>query len=454
MTDPLPSNCQMSAVPDGVEDVIHDSGRQSTLDFLSSGSFQLSGDPGFGDAPNSLGVFSDPLSFQDGEQDQANGGSWEALLDNTMTSFSPGRRSFMPTPYGRDIQDTGMENVSPLAQHIASVPAYVPAPQSPHHDDFPSFDLDLGIDFSMYLNSPNRPSTASNSFRTGPNPCRSIERISISPLQLTNHDDTYRENREFDFISESTPAADQALDPVTEEDLEAESIVSLLVLLKFLAFPHFDTVSQKYEYDKSMLSDLFCAHWCEWVCHEMDELLDLYLEESLRSIRKRRTATVQSSLPARFNLNLNERRQGFECSDGPQRPSNAIEANVAAKMRTTSHCYSTPMGQIAFKVKKGPSNPISEEGVDSNQLITISFMPRAKERTPGICVQLSRMVGGPAISPRINTFNVVPDHSAIIQCVYKNDLRGIKTLFDLGAASARDVNSRGISLLDVGITHK
>ena len=406
-----------------------------------------------GDAANSLHVLSDPLSFQDGEQTQANDGSWEALLDTTMTSFSPGRRSFMPTSYERDMQDTGMENVTPPRQQLPSFPAYVPTPQSPHHDDFPLSDLNLDIDFSMYLNSPHRPSTASSSSRMGSNPRRSVERRSVSPFQLTDYDDTYRETREFDLVSKSTTAADQALDLVTEEDLEAESIVSLLVLLKSLAFPRFDTASQKYEYNKSMLSDLFCPHWCEWVCHEMDELLDLYLEESLRSIRKRRTATVQSSLPAGFNLNLNERRQGFECSDGPQRPSNAIKANVAAKMRTTFHCCSTPVGQIAFKVRQGGTSPTGEEEINSN-LITISFMPRATERTPGICVRLSRMMGGPAISPRINTFNVVPDDSAIIQCVLKNDLRGIQTLFDLGAASARDVNSKGISLLSVGTAHK
>ena len=406
-----------------------------------------------GDAANSLGVSSDSLSFQDGEQAQANGGSWEALLD-AMTSLSPGPRLFIPTPYGRDIQDTGMKSISPLTQQISGISAYVSNPQSPHHDDFPSFDLNHDIDFSMYLNSPHRPSTASSSSRPGSNPRRSLDRISISPLQLTNHEDTYRGYGEFDLVSESTPAADQALDPVTKEDLEAELIVSLLVLLKSLAFPRFNTVSQKYEYDKSMLSDLFCADWCEWMVHEVEGLLDLYLEMCSRSIRKRRTARAQNSLPSKCNLNLNEPRQGFACSDGPERLSNPTDATVASKEPTTLFRWcSTPMGKIAFKVKQGASSLIGEERIHSN-LITISFMPQAMERTPGICIRLSRMMGGPAICPRINTFNVVPDDSAIIQCVLKNDLRGIQTLFDLGAASARDVNSKGISLLSVGTAHK
>ena len=455
MTCSLQPHCQTSALPDSIEGVPYDSGRPRTLGFLSSSSFQLFGDSGVGDAANSLGVFSDPLSFQDGEQTQANGGSWETLLDNTITPFSPGRRSFMPTPYGRDIQDTGMENISPFAQQVTGIAAYVSNPQSPHHDDFPLFDLNQDIDFSMYLNSPYRLSTASGSSRMESNPRRSVESRSISPFQLTDYDDTYRGNRESDLVSRSTAAADQALDLVTEEDLEAESIISLLGLLKSLAFSRFDTASQNYEYDESMLSDLLCSDWCKWMCHEVEGLLDLYPEMFSRSIRKHRTATFQNSLPSGCNLNLNERRQGFVCTDGPQRLSNPIEATVTTEMRITFFRYcSTLMGQIVFEVNKGPSNPIGEEEVDSNHLITMSFMPRAKERTPGICVRLSRTIGGPAISPQINTFNVVPDDSAIIQCVRKNDLRGIQTLFDLGAASARDVDSRGISLLHVGTAQK
>ena len=348
-----------------------------------------------------------------------------------------------------------MESICPLAQQIASIPAHVSPPQSSHHEDFPLSDLDQDIDFSMYLNSPHTSSPSSSASHTGRNPRSSVERMSISPFQLTDHDDTYRENRESELVLKSTFAADQALDPVTEKDLEAESIASLLLQLKSLPFPRFNTASQKYEYGKSILSDLFCSDWCEWVCLDVEELLDLYLEESLRSIRKRRTARVQSSLLSGYNLNLNECRQGFECSDGPQRLPNHIEATVATKMRTTffRRCF-THIGQTVFKVREGPSNPIGEEGIDSNYLITISFMPRAMERTPGICVRSSRMMGGSTIYPQINTFNVVPDDSAIIQCVRKNDLRGVQTLFDLGAASARDVDSRGISLLHVGTAHK
>ena len=402
------SSGQTSAFLGSIEGASHASGRSSSLGLLSSSPVQPFEASVLGDAVNSLGGFSDPLSFQDGEQAQANGGSWEGFLDNAMTLFSPGRWSLLQTPYGQDIQGTGMENISQSTPQIASIPANVPAPQSPHHNDFPTFDLNQDIDFSIYLNSPERPSTASSSSRLEPNPRRSVERRSLSAFQLTNHDDTQRENREFDIVSKSTVAVDQALDPVTGKDLEAESIVSLLLLLRSLVFPPLDTASQRYEHEKSMLSDLFCAHRCELLCHEMEELLEFYLEESLGSIRKRRTARVPNLFPSVCNPNPDKRRQGFECSDGPQRLSNPIKSTNATKMRTTFFRYSfTPRGYIVFQVREGTSSPIGDEGIDPEHLITISFMPRAMERTLGICVGSSRTMGGPAISPQIKTFNVV-----------------------------------------------
>ena len=446
---------QTSAIPDSVEGVTHDSGRSSTLDFLSSGSFQVSGDSGLGDVANSVGLFSYPLSFQNGRQIQANGGSWETFLEKTMTSFSPERRSSMANPYGRDIQNTVAENISSSTPQITSFPADVPAPQSPPQNNFPIFDLNQDIDFSMFLNSPDRPSTVSSSSRSKSNPQKFVERRSISSFRSTNHNDTYSENRDFDRVSKSTGTVDQALDPVTAESSEAELIVSRLLLLKSLVFPLSKTAFQKSEYQETCLSDLFCPHWCEWVSLGIEELLDLYLEESLRSVRKRRTERNQISLSSGCNLNLNERRQWFECSDGAQRLSNSFEATVATKVRSIFYrsCF-TPMGRVVFDVRKGPSSPVGEEGIESDYLTTISFMPRATERTPGICVRLFGILGEPTIPPQVRPLNVVPDDSAIIQCVRKNDLRGVQTLFDRGEASARDVDSRGISLLYVSTAHK
>ena len=452
MTCPSPPRRRTSAVPDGIEGATDDSGISNSLDFLSNNSFHQSECSAASNAFDGLVVFSDPIISNDGEQNQAYGGLWETLLDETLVAFSPGRRSFMPTPSGRDIHATHTEIPSPLMQQMTSIPSNILAAQSVNNNDLSLSDLNLDLDFSMFLNSPYRPSTASSSPPTQSHPRRSVERMSISPLRLTDHDGTHRENREFNLVPRSTSAAGQPLEPVTEQDLEAESIVSLLALLKSLVFPQFNTASQKYQDENSVLSNLFCPHYCKWLCFQIEGLLEQYLERSLKSIRKRRTAKVGSSLSSGCNFNLNERRQSLEPSDRSQRRSKTTEATKAINMRSTffHHC-STPTGEIIFEAREGRSSPGSKDKTDSNHLIIISFMPWARERTPGLRLRLYGEVGEPSMPPQIDTFNVVPDDSAIIQYVSKGDLKGIQTLFNLRAASARDVDSQGVSLLYVGI---
>ena len=445
------------AVPGGIEEISRGSGGPSTLDFLSSDSFPQSAEFGSSTVSKSLGTLSDPLSFYNSEQDQANSELWGDLLDNSMTPFSPGHRSLMPTSSGQDTQATFTETLSPLVQQITSSPLYLPIAQGPHDNHFPSSNFDLDPDFSMFLNISHSPSTASSPSRPGLHPHRSVESISISAFQPTDRDDTYMENREFDIVSMSAAVAGQTPDPVTNEDSGAEKIISLLISLKNLAFPQFDPANQKYGYEDTMLSDIFCSHCCESLCFDFEELLELYREGSPRSIRARRAARIQSSLPTGYNLSINEHRQGPRSSRGSQRPSKGtVVATGATKMqrRLFRRCCSTPMGVVVFQVEKEPRSPMGDEENASNQLISISFMPLATRRTLGLCVRLSGMMSGPPIAPQINTFNVVPKDSAIIRCVINNDLRGVQSLFDLGAASARDVDPLGLSLLWVGIAHR
>lgn len=447
---------QASALLDDTEQATHDGERPSSLDFLSNSSFHQSGDSALSDAFSSLDVFSNPTFFPDDERNQANSGLWETLIDNTSVSFSPRRRSFRPSPSGRDIQTTRTENSSPFTRQMNGISSYASATQSAN-DDFALSDLNLDLDFSMFLNSPHRSSTAPSSSQLRSHPRGSVERMSISPLRLTDRDDTHREISELNLVSKSTSAAVQALESVTEEDVTADSIASLLFSLKHLIFPRFDKGNQKYDYEdsvNSVLSNIFCPHWCEWLYFELEELLDLSLEQSQRSIRKRRAARIQGSSPFRCNFKPNERRQSFEPSDGTQRLSNSTKAIVATKLRSVFfHRYSTPTAEVVFECREEPISLMREERIDLNHLITISFMPRATERTPGLCARLSKIKGGPAIAPHIDTINVIPDDSPIIQCVRKNDLRGIQTLFALGAASARDVDSVGRSLLYVSIVN-
>lgn len=361
MTRSLPAHLQTSALPDSTEETTRNSGMPNSLDFLSNNLFHQSGDFGLNDAFNGLDVFSDPLFLHDGEQRQADSGLQDFLLDNSIASFSPRRRSILPTSSGGAIQITCTENASPLMPQITSTPPYVPAAQSANDDNFPLPDLNLDLDFSMFLNSPHRPSTAPSSSHSEPHLGRSVEKMSISPLQLTDRDDNHGENSLFNPVSEIASIADQTLDPFTGDDLAAESIAPLLFLLKSLIFPRYDTATQKYHYENSVISGVFCPHWCEWLCFEFEGLLDLYLEGSLRSIRKRRTARAVDSLRTRRNSKLNERRQSFESSDRTQRLSKPTQTTVTTTLRSTFfRRRSTPMGTVVFEVREGPSSSTDE----------------------------------------------------------------------------------------------
>ena len=95
-----------------------------------------------------------------------------------------------------------------------------------------------------------------------------------------------------------------------------------------------------------------------------------------------------------------------------------------------------------------------KQHANTTEALTVSFMPKDCRRATGLDVALfnvMREIRGPRISPRLRTFNVVPDNSEVIICVRRNDIHRLQTLFDKREASPTDVNSRGISLLSVSI---
>ncbi len=277
------------------------------------------------------------------------------------------------------------------------------------------------------------------------------QRISISPLRLTDHRETHGEIFEVSLASRNKSVAGGALGVVTKEDISAQSITSRLVLLRSIIFPHFDTTSQSYEHESSVLSNVLDADQCEWLCFEYEELLESYLERSLATIRKRRSARIYGAFSARSDLHVDEPNNGFEYSGVTPRQSKLIEPTVAPKRR--SNFYKTPTGSVSFRIKETPDDSMNDERISANLTVFISFMPPATERATGLLglrIHFSGEISGPAISRQITTFNVILDDSKIIECVLKKDLRGVQTLFDVGAASARDVDSEGRSLLHVG----
>lgn len=403
------------------------------------------------DRCNSLGDFSNLANLDDFEPNQANSDLWQTLLENSSATFSPRPMSLMPNDFGKDMR---ADYDSPLMQQLTSVSPYIAAAESANKNDFFLSDIDLDFDFST-SGSPLRQSITarSSSIQSDPNLRRPNRRTSISPLRLGGRRDTREEDSGGRLNPGNETAAFRALGPVTEEDLSAQSIAALLQLLKSLIFPRFDTASQMYEYGSSVLSKKFDPHQCEWLCSKYEELLESYLERSLLAMRKRPRARYQNHTKHGCDFRLDETRPTVEWVDRTQGLSQSTEDTVGTALQTYYlDNYITPMGNVSFDTGKASDDPRDKEGTKPSSVLCISFMPRATGRTTGLCIRLPTEIGGPKITRQIVTFNVIPYSSAIFECVLNKDLQGVQVLFDLRAASPRDVDPTGSSLLWVGIS--
>ena len=139
--------------------------------------------------------------------------------------------------------------------------------------------------------------------------------------------------------------------PVTARDVRAESIASLLMMLKWYILPSFDIASQKYEYGNSIITRVFGPHLCEWLCSEYEALLDVYLERTLMSSRKRRMARSSDFLTLGSNVDIDESEQDLELTAGVKQSSNSTKGVMAKRRGDFFHRYWTPFGIVEFEVK-------------------------------------------------------------------------------------------------------
>lgn len=131
--------------------------------------------------------------------------------------------------------------------------------------------------------------------------------------------------------------------------------------------------------------------------------------------------------------------------------SHRASHEMPAKLK--SHLLiSTPHGMLKIEVSTTSGETDPATGSDPPWILCISSMTAAHERSLGLSAYLTNSVKelySLKISPTIKTFYVVPLNSAIIRCVSRNDLKGVRTLFETGAASPKDVDPSGFSLLSV-----
>lgn len=277
----------------------------------------------------------------------------------------------------------------------------------------------------------------------------SREIIAFPPLQGTLDDTTAVQSGFSPTESLISPNMSQ----VTFDCTDIENLMLPLQLLHSQFIASLDhSLLQTSGLGEHAVHDLIDLVQSSWLRHEMEALLCWGHEAAARLIRQRQRQRVgkgpgpdpQGHIPLELAKESEE-----SCLELP-----SLYGETAVPQRRTrlkSHVMIvTTLGTLQIHLRK-------TIGAHDSDLLRLSFMPAAKVRTRGISAAFARNsnLDSPLqISPQIKTFNVVPQDSAIIQCVSCNDLHGVRKLFDAGLASPLDVDPCGFSLLSVSFTKR
>ena len=234
--------------------------------------------------------------------------------------------------------------------------------------------------------------------------------------------------------------------PMTCSDFDPSSALLPLLLMKahlehdFCSDPHLRIFSSGTDPPK-----VFNVIHSEGLRLELDNVVCWISESVSKDIRqrqaRRRIGKAASPFEESRELSAHRRRSGDMIQSTDEVP---IIGTSYAQSKSHKGVLRVILGNLLGK------------GTSAITLgaLKISFIPKECRRTIGLCATFINVMsefGGPRISPRLRTFNVVPDDSEVINCVKRNDLSGLQTLFDKREASPRDVNSGGFSLLSVSI---
>ena len=183
----------------------------------------------------------------------------------------------------------------------------------------------------------------------------------------------------------------------------------------------------------------------EWLRLELDNVICWILESVSKDIRQHQARRGIGKFASPFE-------ESREPSAHRRRSGDKIETNNEVPIIGTSYAQSKSHRGVLrvtlgnFLNRETPTNIL--------EALRVFFMPMESRRTIGLCatfINVMSEVSGPRISPRLKTFNVVPDDSEIISCIKRNDLNGLQMLFDKRQASPTDVDPRGFSLLSVSV---
>lgn len=202
----------------------------------------------------------------------------------------------------------------------------------------------------------------------------------------------------------------------------------------------------------STLDRLYSTLQSTWLSLEIEELICRSYELSAQAIRRRQAARPVTSNGTSLPLTLEDDHE-YEAPKTGCKPIQERDSDNRPKLKLTSRTWHrTSMGRLNIEFSTPPAESPYVDTSDVPCVVNISFIPRSQQRTIGIAAafqKYSSISQGCRISPRLRTFNVIPDDSQVIHCILENDLLGVQRLFTEGKASPLDVDSGGFSLLSV-----
>lgn len=201
----------------------------------------------------------------------------------------------------------------------------------------------------------------------------------------------------------------------------------------------------------STLDHLYSTFHSEWLSLEMEELVCQGYELSAKAIRHRQAARPVSGDGSRRLLSLDDHETGR--LETRHQPMENRDPETLLKIKTTSRTRrQMSLGRLNLELSTLPRDSPHFDTSVTPYVIDVSFIPSTQQRSTGISAVFQRHSSASQvchISPRLRTFNVIPDDSQIIMCIGRNDILGVQRLFSEGKASPLDVDSRGFSLLSV-----
>lgn len=262
----------------------------------------------------------------------------------------------------------------------------------------------------------------------------------------------YDINGRDDLLSSPMSSASPNVNRATLDRVDIDAIMFPLQMLhsQFNAYLKHNSIKM-WTFGEHTPQAFLATAQSDWLCREMEDLLCWAYENASRSMRRRQWGKRELATN-HIQEKRSEPAEADKWSDLEESwGGGAIRrARTPAKLKSNL-CVVSPSGMLRVHLRTPLANRFPS---DDQETLRLSFIPTANERTTGITASFNRYLNGistPQISRSIKTFNVVPQDSAIIQCVSRNDLVGVQSLLDRGEASPLDVDPYGFSLLSVSL---